>query len=125
MKNMYYPKSKILKALRKNRDEHTKIVREAQKGYREKAIDIVSALLRDLKAGKSVLLHIPLVLPESHIEDFDRAIQMLEMGTGKVVELDENEFRAYVRNQWGWQHQFLTSNSAYSTTAATYLGQSE
>jgi len=117
MDKMIYPKSKVLKALNKNRDAHYKIVREAQKGYREKAIELVEQLLKDLKAGKGVSLHIPLAVPENHVDDFDRAIQMLEMGVGKNVELDQNEFQCYVRNQWQWQHHFLAANSAYSSTA--------
>jgi ribosomal protein L25 (general stress protein Ctc) len=117
MDQMIYPKSKVLKALNKNREAHTKIVREAQKGYREKAIELTEQLLKDLKAGKSVSLHIPLAVPENHIDDFDRAIQMLEMGVGKNVTLDQSEFQCYVRNKWQWQHHFLQSNAAYSETA--------
>jgi len=125
MKTMSYPKEKILKALKKNREEHIKIVKEAQKGYREKAIELVSDLLKDLKAGKSVSLQIPLPVPENHVDEFDRTIEMVQMCLGKTIELDVGEFQCYVRNKWQWQNHFLHSNSTYSMTAATHLNRGE
>lgn len=125
MDRMIYPKSKVLKALVKNRATHLKIVQEAQIGYRRRAIVLVEELLKDLKAGKGVNLHIPLALPDNHVDDFDRAIQMIEMGIGKNVELDQSEFQCYVRNKWSWERSFLATNANYSGTAFMAFNQSE
>ena len=121
MEMLVYPKAKVLVTLRKNRKEHERIVREAQKGYRERAIELVADLLEDLKVGKSVPAKWAMTVPENHLDDFDRIIEQLELSTGKTVELTDAEFQAYVRNRWGWQHHFLATNSVYSTTAGTTL----
>jgi hypothetical protein len=117
MQTMTFPKSKVLEALKKNRAIHLKIVQEAQKGFREKAIELTEKLLSELKEGLPVQLIIPLHLPDNHIDDFDRAIDMLSMSTGKTVNLNEGEFQMFVRNKWNWQHQFLANNAMYSATA--------
>lgn len=123
MDNMKYPKAKVLAALKKNWELHLKIVKEAQKGYREKAIELVEKLLKDLKSGKETSLHIPLHLPANHSDEFDRAIDMLEMCSDKEVVLDQSQFQAYVRNKWGWQRDFLAANSGYSETAMMSMGR--
>jgi hypothetical protein len=122
MRTMSYEKEKVLTALIKNREEHAKIVQEAQKGYREKAIEAVEKLLVELKEGKRVSLHIPLEIPVSHLDDFDRVIEMLRMTINPMVELDEGEFQVYVRNKWNWQRQFLESNAIYSPLARLSCG---
>lgn len=114
---MMFPKAKVITLLKKNRALHRKIVQEAQKGYREKAIELTEKLLEDLKSGKSVHVHIPLQIPDNYVDYFDRVIEMYTMSTGKTVELTEGEFQTYVRNRWGWQHQFLATSSMYSETA--------
>jgi hypothetical protein len=114
---MKYKKADVLKALKKNRSEHAKIVHEAQSGYRERAIELTKKLLDDLKAGKSVSLVINLPLPVNHLDEFDQVIRMLELSKGNEVDLDGNEFRCFMLNKWGWQHQFLASNVMYSETA--------
>lgn len=121
MKNMSFPKEKVLEALRQNRTQHLGIVREAQQGFREKAIAVLEDKLVQLRAGKSVDLRIPLHLPENHVESFDLAIQMLEMCIEPYIELDERQFQCYIRNQWEWGRSFLLSNSSYSGIANTMV----
>lgn len=122
MNKLEYPKRKILDSLRANREEHIKIVREAQQGYREQFEKLLLSKLEDLRAGKSVEARINLKVPENHVDDFDRAIEMLEMCNNETLELEEHEFQCYVRNRWNWGSQFLLSNSLYSETAAAALG---
>lgn len=121
MDSLKYPKQKILNVLRENREAHIKIVREAQKGYREKAIELFEEKLALLKASKAVDPNIRMQVPVNHTDQFDQAIQMLEMSVGDEIELDMNQFQSFVMNKWQWQGQFLASNSMYSGTAAQAL----
>ena len=111
--------AEILEKLRVNREEHIKIVREAQKGLRDKWREMLTEALEDVidySEGVTPSLH--LQVPNNHTDDFDRAIQMFEMTTDKEVGLGEAEFQSYVRNEWQWRQQFLASNSAYSESAS-------
>ena len=73
----------ILSKLRTNREEHIKIVRESQKGMREKWRALLTEALDDLNEGLTVQTYLNLTIPENHTKDFDRAIEMLEMTTDK------------------------------------------
>lgn len=115
----------ILNKLKTNREDHIKIVQEAQKGYREKFRELLTTALEHLDAGKAIEPRIVLAVPESHVDDFDRAIEMFEMTTDKEITLSEIDFQSYVRNRWQWQGRFLASNSMYSATAASLMGEVE
>ena len=118
MKFMFNTKE-ILEKLRVNREEHIKIVREAQKGLRKKWREMLAEALEDVDDyAEAVEPSLHLQVPNNHTDDFDRAIMMFEMTTDKEVGLSEEAFQAYVRNEWQWRRQFLASNSAYSVSAA-------
>jgi hypothetical protein len=121
MDNLTFPKAEILKALKKNRDEHLSIVKEAQTGYRTELKKLLLSKLTDLEGGKPVDPNIRMTVPESHVDDYDRAIMMLEMSKDTELTLDQSEFQCYVRDKWQWERNFLMSNSNYSPGATRKL----
>jgi len=54
--------------------------------------------------------------PEDHGDDYTGTIRRLELCVEPQVELDTNEFDAYIRNKWQWRDSFLGSNSCYVTS---------
>jgi hypothetical protein len=54
--------------------------------------------------------------PEDHGDDYLGTIRRLELCVDKDVELESNEFDAYIRNKWSWRDAFITSNSGYVTS---------
>lgn len=117
-RRMTFAKDKVLTALRTNREAHVQIVREAQSGFREKAIALLTERLKAAVAGEKFSLNIDLRVPDNHIDDFDRVIAMLEMTDQATVDLTDSEFQAYVRNKWSWEHMFIAANARYSETLA-------
>lgn len=57
--------------------------------------------------------------PEDHGDDYLGTIRRLELCVDPEIELDNNEFDAYIRNKWSWKNSFITSNSAYVSSWAT------
>jgi hypothetical protein len=57
--------------------------------------------------------------PEDHGDDYLGTIRRLELCVNPEIELDSNEFDAYIRNKWSWKNSFITSNSAYVSSWAT------
>ena len=51
--------------------------------------------------------------PEDHGDDYTGTIRRLELCVEPQVELDTNEFDAFIRNKWTWRNSFLSSNTSY------------
>lgn len=51
--------------------------------------------------------------PTNHLNDFDKAILMLEYSVAEKVNLTPDEFDSYVRNNWKWKEQFVASNRGF------------
>jgi len=121
MREMTFNRIDLIKRITENREEHAKIVAEAQKGYRETVIRELDKHLAAAKEGKQVPGVIQFRLPENHTADYDAVLDMLHMTTDATILLEEETFRQYVRDEWHWQRQFLMNNSLYSATATAKL----
>lgn len=107
----------LLGHLRRNREEHQEIVEEAQVAFREQAIKRLDAMLADAKTGKNIRTKLGLTVPSIHVDAFDNAIGLLEMtaeADESIIEIDSGEYERFVRNNWEWSRDFITSNRAYS-----------
>ena len=114
-------KTDVLKRLRKNRKAHRAIFLEALEGYRKAAIAEFEKHIERVKkqpAGKNFRVYVSLTQPVDHTEDYDSAIGLLELSVDEVVSLDEDSYRQFYLDQWGWTASFVASNSYYSATAA-------
>ena len=108
----------LLATLRSNREQHAKIVKEAQEGYLKDAISRANQCLSALTAGKLVSLSkFSTHVPESYASAYDTVISMLEWSTDEKIVLAADEFRQFVQDQWDWKDGFLASNAGYSGTA--------
>jgi len=117
MRPVRVQKIDVLEQLRKNRELHHSIFLEAVVGYREEVIRQLETHLEEIRSGKPKRTSIHVPSPEDHTQDYDNAIEMLEMSVDDVIELDSDAFMAFYKDQWGWKKQFLASNSGYSQTA--------
>lgn len=107
----------VLAKLRENREKHSRIVKEAKEGYLVKAKEAIAAKLELLEKGKIVSLVFGLKMPVDHTGEYDTMIKMLEMHTQPTIELNADEVRQFVLDEWQWMQDFLVSNSPYSGTA--------
>lgn len=106
-------KEKLISIVRHNRDEHAATYREAREAYREKGVSLLEKLIVKLKDGENIRPYLNLPTPENHTDDYDRTIEMLEHDVRDQIELEENEFRQYVLDQWSWKENWLTSTLSY------------
>lgn len=115
------PKEKLLATLQANLKRHATIVQEARDGYIKKARAALETRLEALRQGKLVALTFQLTPPADYSEVYRNAISMLEWNTSDAVELQADEFRQLVHDEWDWTDSFLMSNSAYSRTSYNWL----
>jgi hypothetical protein len=108
-----FDKAVIVQRIQKNRDRHRNIYERAMEIYRERAIEQLNSFIDDLKAGKNPKLYINLPVPEDHTKDYDAMLDMLQTSTDPTVELDEQRFRQFVRDEWDWKAKFLGTVNSY------------
>lgn len=114
-------KDKLLETLRQNRETHVTDFNEAVVGYRvelEKSINDTFFKLEELKKTDDDGLltfssRLNLVIPETHEEDYDVAIEMLEWSTDEHVDLSQHDFKCFVRDEWSWKEQFAMTSARY------------
>ena len=110
-------KTELLSVLKANRAKHREIVDEALAAYRTRAIAELDSMIAEAKAGKRIRRGITLVEPIDQTKEYDQAIRKLEMSVEKIIEIDEEDFKQLVCDDWRWKAQFTASNSFYSSKA--------
>lgn len=107
----------LLETLKANLAKHSEIVAEARVGYIEKAKEELKERLEKLQNGEMTNLAFSLYVPKDYSSVYKTSISMLEWNKSATVELEADEFRQLVEDQWDWTDGFLVSNVAYSRTA--------
>lgn len=107
-------KSDILIAIKENRENHRTKFEEAMNGYKERAIELLEEHIQRIRDNAPEQVIVSLPLPEDHTEDYDRVISQLEYSMDERLELNEQEFNQYVRDQWGWQTTFAQTYAMYT-----------
>lgn len=113
MKTVTVPVAKLLETLKTNRVQHEKDYADAKKGYIDTAREKLQELLAKLDAGEIIQPYLQLTVPESHLEDYDRSIMMLEWHVSTNIEVTVDEFAKYVQDNWDWKERWSASNSYY------------
>jgi hypothetical protein len=114
---------KLLEALRQNL-----IIHRAE--YLEALAEFHARLLADLKlAVKKVNsteniedlkeFQFNITFPQNHESDYTEVIEMLEMSTDTVINLDSESFKAYFKNEWNWQSYFKHAKALYATVGSS------
>lgn len=106
-------KDRLRGTLLENRAKHAYDYEDAKRGFLETAEEKLAALLAEVRAGNVVETYLGLQTPESHLDDYDRAIQMLQWHTTEEVELTGEEFENLVMDKWQWKDRWSVSNSGY------------
>ena len=103
----------LQKTLTINHENHVKAYKLALAGYQKEAlrqIDEMRAKLVEDPAFRVILTEMP---PQNHGEDYLRALRMLDMATGDVVQITHDDFTRYVDDDWDWKHGWSVSNAKY------------
>jgi hypothetical protein len=111
----------LLRKVKANRDQHSRVVQEARDGYIAKAKEALAQRLEQLRTGKLVSLQFSLTPPADYTKTYDTVISMLEWSRDETVALEADEFRQLVLDEWDWTHGFITSNAGSSATAQRML----
>ncbi len=114
MKEVTVDKENVLSRLRENRTQHEQDYRDALQGWKETVLEHLERLRAQLEEQpEKVVPLIPHPRPESHLEEYDRMIEMLELHLPTSITITQDEFRAYYQDDWDWKSRFDTANVNY------------
>lgn len=119
-----FARTEIIERVKTNRDKHAEDYATALKGYYLEVSEQLANLAGELavaiteadaaKDPKALNFSVRAEKPEDHTGDYDRVIDMLELAKNETIELDEQEFAQYVRDEWAWKARFSATSSMYN-----------
>ena len=115
MKIVRIGKNELVNKLRENREKHHEHVKKAEKGYLKAVKEDLEQLLQIVNDGKIPNFRslYKLQQPINKIEEYDIALQMLDMSTDDIIELTQDDFKKYVLDKWDWTADLIASNTKY------------
>lgn len=108
-------REKLLAAIRQRRDEHHAAYVNALANWRTQMVEIgrqLSEVGDRLRVFPGALLHLTRV-PRSYLNDFARALHMVESATDDEISLTQSDYDCLVLGRWQWREQFDATNAAY------------
>lgn len=105
---------KLLAQLKKNRDQHMADFQEARKGYRTVYVETLLTALHNAEQGRDIkrFPDASLPVPESHEEEYTRAIAMIEIADHQIA-LSETDFKRFWQDDWDWKASFSMGVGSY------------
>jgi hypothetical protein len=107
-------KSELIAKLKENCQIHIQEFEELKTDYMTVLDKRLKEIQKDVKAGNfNVSVHINAAKPTSYESDYREVIGMLEMSVDDIFEIDQEEYRQYVLNNWSWSRSFAVTKAAY------------
>ena len=113
MKTIKVVKKDLLNHLKVNREIHKIEFEKAMNGYRSALIIAFEKLLEQAKQLEDTAHGVYLDRPKSYLDSYDSAICQLEWTTDTEIELDQNEFKQLVQDEWNWKQGFTAMAATY------------
>lgn len=111
-------RTKLLEALRANREKHVREYNEAVAGYKALALERLDKAHREVsRQDRLVLVEqvcVNLRVPRNFADKYDAAIDMAEWDVRETLELTHAEFQCFVRDVWEWTDEFIGISKLYS-----------
>lgn len=121
--HMWFPKNKVLDTLKINREKHKKAYQNTVDNWLtsvlggqialQKAIvkESEKVVIKDVTSALKVLKELD--APINFLPAYDRAIEMLELTQDESIQMDANQFKEYMKDEWSWKEQWRYSNTKY------------
>ena len=108
-------RAKLLETLKENKAKHVAEYDSAVEKYREAAEKALRKRAIEIRDGKTLRKEVEdLPEPRSFAGEYDRAIAMVDWSEDEQLSLDEQDFRAFVLDEWNWRGQFAAATSTYN-----------
>ncbi|BCG50216.1 hypothetical protein [Ralstonia phage RP13] len=119
-KSVNVDRLELITVLKKNRELHKQQYEEAVNDYRQAIYLSLQQALEDVKicSNEELLkLRVQFNVPVSHLHDYDEVIEIMEVSVDKFIQIDNESFRAYYKNEWAWSESFNATYLSNKTLA--------
>lgn len=103
-------KEDLLKVLKDNREKHAADYDKATAGFRKLLEKELNDKLKAVIGGKQVKLKFKSIKPVSHLNEYDDVIGMIELSTDAEFEINSQQYKQYIKNEWEWERMWFASN---------------
>ena len=116
------------KSVKKTLSERIKTVLPLVKEELQTTLESVTNLEESVKPvvfsskQQYALFNFNIPFPESHEDDYNRAIQMVKLSANDLFELSEDDFSKFVMNDWSWKNEFLSTSQMYCSGMSVATG---
>lgn len=110
-------KDELLEVLKTNREKHRGLYEKAWAGYCKLTEEELVEKLARIKKGRRIDPFFGNQPPVDHTNDYGDVIDMLGMALDDKIELTQQQFKQYVKDDWGWKREWTTSNTKYTEAA--------
>lgn len=112
MNKVFVERSQLIDILSKNKAKHVETYQKALIGFKIKYQKVISDMLEKSHKNKFIM-RIALEAPFSHEQDYEKAIQMINLSVRNEIELTQKDFENYVLDNWSWSSHFFSNSSNY------------
>ena len=105
MKTVVVNKKELIEKITQNKSEHVVDFNEANAAFKENYIKECNKMIERAEDG-DFIFRFSVMQPQSHEEDYDTILTMLNMSLDDQIELEEHDFQRYVQDNWEWKDNF-------------------
>lgn len=109
--------ARLIETLKANKEKHRAHFLKALEGWRKESVEKLTSLAKKIEGNKdgNRFRHITIIdePPMDMTHDYEVAIDMLSWNTTETIDLDQQKFNAFVRDDWHWSGNWTMSNSKY------------
>lgn len=113
----------LLEKLKQNLEAHRLEYQEALVEFHTRLEEDLKIALKKVKNTENVehlkKFSFDVTFPQNHEQDYLDVIEMLEMSVDETINLDSESFKAYIKNEWNWQHHFRAAKMSYATVGSS------
>ena len=113
MKPFRIKKQELIEKVEFNRREHRAIYERADEGWKAQFQKWLDKQRDAVFEGEEFETFFNEPRPQDHTEDYDVVLDGWKMSEDEEIELSIQEFRQYVRDEWGWKKDFMATSQSY------------
>jgi DNA-directed RNA polymerase subunit F len=106
-------KKQLIEKLTTNLKNHKKKYQQAYASWKKESIEALKKAIKNVENDKQLIGNILDVMPQDKSDEYEDAIRMLEWDTNNTIELDQQQFNAFINDEWDWSQHWTTVNTKY------------
>jgi delta-aminolevulinic acid dehydratase/porphobilinogen synthase len=104
----------LIKQITANMENHIVEFEEAMEGFMLHALELLETEIKAIE-DEEIPSNVIFQVPESHEKDYRDIIDLLEMSVDDELEITYEQFKQYIKDEWGWTLGFKNLLTAYNS----------